>query len=174
MKTHQEFHGRRDKGLDRALNRSGTNCQRGSPAARRKNPRDGALCERCGNRFHHRHWSLPEPRDRPTRPSWTICPACRLVAGHEFYGRILIRGAEAMGKADAIRALVTKFAARDGVVRPQARLVSLTQEKDGIEVLTTSQKLAHRVVNALLRAFGGKAHFAWASRDGELTATWTW
>ena len=174
MKPIQEVHARRDKGLDRALNRSGTKSQRGSPAAPRKNPPEGAFCERCGNRFHHRHWSVPEPRERPARASWTVCPACRLVATHEFYGRVLIRGAEAMRKRDAIRALVENLTARGRVAKPQSRLVSLSQEMDGLEVLTTSQKLAHRIVNALLRAFGGKAHFAWASRDGELTATWTW
>lgn len=174
MKAIQELHTRRDKGLTRALNRSGARSQKGSPAAPRRNPPEGALCERCGNTFHHRHWSLPEPRDRPMRPSWAICPACRLVATHEFYGRVVIRGAEAMRERDAIRALVSHLAERERVAKPQARLVSFSEERDGLEVLTTSQKLAHRMVNALLRAFGGKAHFAWASRDGELTATWTW
>jgi hypothetical protein len=37
--------------------------------------------------------------------------------------------------------------------------------------LTTSQKLAHRIVHELKKAFRGRATYAW-SDDGTLFATW--
>lgn len=40
------------------------------------------------------------------------------------------------------------------------------------EVLTTSQKLAHRIVHELKKAFRGQAGYAWSDRDGSLLATW--
>jgi hypothetical protein len=40
-----------------------------------------------------------------------------------------------------------------------------------LEVLTTSQKLAHRIVHELRKAFRGRARYAW-SADGSLLATW--
>jgi hypothetical protein len=46
--------------------------------------------------------------------------------------------------------------------------------RDGaeLEVLTTSQKLAHRIVNELKKAFRGRATYDWSDRDGALYATW--
>jgi hypothetical protein len=41
-----------------------------------------------------------------------------------------------------------------------------------LEVLTTSQKLAHRIVRELTKAFRGKAVYEWSDRDGALFATW--
>jgi hypothetical protein len=41
-----------------------------------------------------------------------------------------------------------------------------------LEVLTTSQKLAHRVGRELQKAFGGSVSYAWSDRGGELLAVW--
>ena len=41
-----------------------------------------------------------------------------------------------------------------------------------MEVLTTSQKLAHRIARELEKAFGGKAAYSWSDDDGSLFATW--
>jgi hypothetical protein len=38
-------------------------------------------------------------------------------------------------------------------------------------VLTTSQKLAHRIVREVEKLFGGKPRFAWSDKDGSLFAT---
>jgi hypothetical protein len=39
-------------------------------------------------------------------------------------------------------------------------------------VLTTSQKLAHRIARELQKAFGGRARYTWSDQDGALTAIW--
>ena len=41
-----------------------------------------------------------------------------------------------------------------------------------LEVLTTSQKLAHRIVHELRKAFRGRAYYIWSADDGSLLATW--
>ena len=38
------------------------------------------------------------------------------------------------------------------------------------EVLTTSQKLAHRIAREVAKAFGGKPRFSWDDEDGSLLA----
>lgn len=38
--------------------------------------------------------------------------------------------------------------------------------------MTTSEELAHRIVHALQKAFGGRAAYAWSDRDGSLRAVW--
>jgi prepilin-type processing-associated H-X9-DG protein len=41
-----------------------------------------------------------------------------------------------------------------------------------LEVLTTSQKLAHRIAHELAKAFGGRANYQWADGEAGLLATW--
>jgi hypothetical protein len=41
-----------------------------------------------------------------------------------------------------------------------------------LEVLTTSQKLAHRITHELKKTFGGRASYKWSDSDGALFATW--
>lgn len=40
------------------------------------------------------------------------------------------------------------------------------------EVLTASQKVAHRIVHELKKAFRGRTSYRWSDRDGSLLATW--
>lgn len=161
-----------DRGLTRANNRSGTRSQRGGPSHPAHSPREGTTCEHCGNRFHRKRWLAPaSPTESSRRGS--VCPACRLVAERESYGRIVIRGGGALRQESAIRELVSRVAERARFTQPQRRLVHIERRRGEIEVLTTSQKLAHRIVNSLKRAFGGDASYHWASGDGELRSTWT-
>ena len=56
--------------------------------------------------------------------------------------------------------------------QPERRLVSAERHGSVLEVLTTSQKLAHRIVHELKKAFRGRARYAWSAADGSLLATW--
>jgi hypothetical protein len=49
--------------------------------------------------------------------------------------------------------------------------VSVERRGDVLEVLTTSQKLAHRIVHELKKAFGGRTSYVWAD-DRTLLASW--
>ena len=51
-------------------------------------------------------------------------------------------------------------------------LVSAARSGPLFEVLTTSQKLAHRIVYELRKAFRGRASYGWSAGDGSLLATW--
>jgi hypothetical protein len=52
-------------------------------------------------------------------------------------------------------------------------VVSIERRPEGgLEILTTSQKLAHRIVHELKKAFGGRAVYRWAD-DGHLDARWS-
>jgi hypothetical protein len=55
---------------------------------------------------------------------------------------------------------------------PRERRTAAESWRDGVlEVVTTSQKLAHRIVHELKKAFRGRTTYAW-SDDGTLHATW--
>lgn len=105
--------------------------------------------------------------------SWGRCPACEQVERGEGYGRVLMTGEFVTNNFDKIERRILNVAARAQWTQTQRRLVSCDRTRSGLEVITTSQKLAHRLVSEMEKAFGGKTRFVWASKDGSLFATWT-
>lgn len=162
------------KGLIRSLSRRGSRSDRSAPApVRRSQPREPAVCERCGAIFARRTWRCDR---KPTAAlladaTWTVCPACRQTAEGEYCGRVLVGGAFVGPNEAALRRRILNVATRAGATQPERRLVTVDRTADGLEVLTTSQKLAHRVVRELTKAFRGRATYRW-SDDGTLLATW--
>jgi hypothetical protein len=78
-----------------------------------------------------------------------VCPACEQIGNTEGQGRILVSGRFAVAHEPEIRALIRNVAARAAVYAAAATRVSVGRQGDILEVLTTSQKLAHRMVHEL-------------------------
>ena len=137
-------------------------------------PPEPAVCERCGAVYAAKTWRAG---DRTVKTPlfgvrWTVCPACRQVAEGEYFGRVLIRGAYAAAHEAELRARVRGVAARAAYTQPERRIVSMERTAGGIEVLTTSQKLAHRIARSLMKGFGGGTEYHWTEPRGELFAVW--
>ncbi|HVO26581.1 MAG TPA: NMD3-related protein [Candidatus Margulisiibacteriota bacterium] len=167
--------GNKGKGKIRSLSRKGSQSGKDLPVtARTGGTPPPSVCERCGAVFLRRTWR----RDRKMtdailgRARWTVCPSCTQVASGEYFGRVLVRGAYVGANEAAIRRRIENVAARAGFTQPQRRVVSVSSAEGELEVLTTSQKLAHRIVRELTKAFRGKAAYDWSDRDGVLFATW--
>jgi len=134
----------------------------------------GAVCRRCGAVFAARTWR----RDHKVslefydRARWVVCDACKEIRGGEGFGRVLLRGGFVAANEEAIRRRIQNVAGRAAFTQPQRRVSSISATPDGLEVVTTSQKLAHRIARELTKAFRGRATYRWADRDGSLLATW--
>ena len=177
MKTIERTKARAAEGTGRARVHKAVRSQRAPLGPGRSNPaRRRAMCERCGNVYRGKRWLAATPAEAswPVGVTWVVCPACRQVAMGEYFGRLVARGASVAAHEDEIRARVAHVAARARFTEPQRRVVSIERRGDEIEILTTSQKLAHRVASALVHAFGGRATYHWSPEDGALEATWSW
>jgi len=162
------------KGLIRSLNRRASRSDK-KPAISRAQPRrDPTACERCGAVFTRRTWR----RDRPVthallaRAAWTTCPACVQASQGAGFGRLVVRGTYLAAHLDPIRRRMQNVATRASHTQPERRIVSIEGDAGGLEVITTSQKLAHRIAHELKKAFGGRTSYAWSDADGSLFATW--
>jgi len=102
---------------------------------------------------------------------WTECPACKQTRRSEYWGRVIVRGRFATENAAAIRQRIRNVAEHAQVTQPERRLVAAERSGDILEVLTTSQKLAHRIVRELKKTFRGRARYQW-SDDESLFAVW--
>jgi hypothetical protein len=164
----------KDKGLIRSLNREFARTGKARPveAATGRLPEPTA-CERCGAVFVRRTWrrqgNIPAARLDELR--WTICPACAQARAAVGFGRVLVRGAFAAANDALIRQRIANVAERAAFTQPERRISSMEREGDTLEIITTSQKLAHRIVHELKKLFRGRASYAW-SDDGTLFATW--
>ena len=166
-----------DRRRRRALVRRGTDDGQVMPIDRAAGaPTDRTLCERCGAVYRRKIWRRKKAGDlRPAgRLAWGVCPACVQVEVGQYFGRVLIRGLRDPGAAREVVRRIENVGRRAALRQPERRIVSIDRLGEGIEVLTTSQKLAHRIARSLYAAFGGRVTYAWSDRDGELFAAWTW
>ena len=164
----------RGKGLIRSHNRAATKTGKSRPAEGSiRRAAEPAACESCGAVFSRRVWRQGRMVSHAflDRVRWVRCPSCRQAGLATGLGRIVIRGSYAETNEALIRRRIANVAARAAYTQPQRRLTSVERRGDVLEVLTTSQKLAHRIVRELKKAFGGRVSYAW-SNDGTLFATW--
>lgn len=161
------------KGLIRSLNRSSTRSHKATPAEAARRFPEPSACESCGAIFSRRVWRQGR---RVTIAflegvNWTTCPACEQQRRGTGLGRLLLRGDLTAAQETSIRRRITNVVARATRGQPERRVSSIERSGDVVEVLTTSQKLAHRIAREIQKAFGGRVTYAW-SDDGSLFATW--
>ncbi len=163
------------RGLIRGLNRSFARDDK-SPQVVRKTaqPAEPTVCARCGTIYARKTWSRAHKltEEMLEKRQWGFCPACQQVSHLEAQGRLIIRGDGVAAQADLIRSRIENVARQAARQQPERRVVSIdTIEGDGgLEVLTTSQKLAHRLAHELKKTVHGRASYQW-SDDGTLFAT---
>jgi len=134
---------------------------------------DPTACERCGAVYTRKTWRRRDPEPALLgRATWDVCPACRQEAGGQFYGRVIVEGTLPPGRMEEVERRIHSVAARAAFTQPERRVIEIRLGVGAMEVLTTSQKLAHRLAHELEKAFGGRTRYAWSDRDGRLVATW--
>jgi hypothetical protein len=164
----------RGKQMVRALVRRGSESSKAPRVARKASPtlREPTICKGCGATYLRRVW---RKRSLTTalfdRAVWGSCPACEQTGRGEYYGRVLATAGDIPDR-DAVDRRIRNVARRAGYTQPERRIVSIDWSGRRLEVLTTSQKLAHRIARELAKAFGGRSSFRWSSDDGSLTAVW--
>jgi len=163
------------KGLIRGLNRKGTRPSQ-SPAAAEANRSlaDPTVCERCGAVYTRKKWrkGMRVSQILLGHASWAVCAACAQVASGEYYGRVLLEGAYVIPNQEPIRHRIANVAERAEFTQPERRVVDIGRQGAALEVLTTSQKLAHRIACELKKAFKGSVSYNWSDKDGSLFARW--
>jgi NMD protein affecting ribosome stability and mRNA decay len=165
----------RGKGRIRSLDQRGTRGDKSPPAApRARRFKEPTLCESCGAVYSQKVWrerraSLGIPI---AAAEWAICPACEQKSRGFGQGKVLLKGEEAHRREEEIRRRVTNVERRARHTQPERRIVSFERTRSGLEILTTSQKLAHRIAREVEKLAGGHVVYRWSADDNTLLATW--
>ena len=136
---------------------------------------DLTCCDRCGLIFSRKTWRRARTRTARaflTRPRWGVCPACRQAETGEAFGRVLLEGDLTSAQEQELRRRIRNVCQRAAFTQPERRLLQVKRTGSALEVLTTSQKLAHRIAREVEKAFGGSVSYAWSDGDGRLLARW--
>jgi NMD protein affecting ribosome stability and mRNA decay len=162
----------KSKALIRANARAGTSTGKTRRAESGGRPPEPSICERCGAVFQRRVWRAGRPASDTllAKATWVICPACAQRRDGTYVGRVRILCEPPLVDEDGIRRRIENVAATAEAAQPEHRIVSVDREHDAIEVLTTSQKLAHRIAHEMNKLLKGTVTYRW-SDDGSLFAT---
>lgn len=163
----------RGKGPIRSRVRKGVAAGKLRPEERRTGRLAEPLaCKRCGAVFHNRAWRrAATSRKLRAAITWVVCPACEQQANQVYLGRLVIDLGRSFPEEAALRRRIANVAATAGRTQPARRLVSVERRGPALEVLTTSEKLAHRITAELAKVWRGTATYTW-SDDGSLFARW--
>jgi len=174
MKSIQAPPGNIGRGLIRSLSRRGSAAKKTAPIAKARKLKDPSICDRCGAVYTAKSWRTAH-RLAPklmAKAAYIHCPACEQVAKREYFGRVLVRGPLSAQMLERIRARIDNVGRRAEFNQPERRIVSADWDGSTLEVLTTSQKLAHRIARELEKEFGGRATYQWKDEDGMLLTIW--
>lgn len=150
------LHPKQSKSLIRSLNRSAVRDDKNPRVAHKSFFHQPTVCARCGAVFLRKTWRHNHVLSdtQLERRYWGFCPACQQMSQQEGQGRLLIK--VSIGKREAIQQRILNIAQRAAATQPERRVVSVERSNGGLEVLTSSQKLAHRLAHELKKAFGGR------------------
>jgi hypothetical protein len=166
---------RQSRGLIRSLNRQGVRDDKAPRVAHKTPPiHEPTICARCGAVFVRKTWRHARllSDEEMERGRWGFCPACEQVSRQEGQGRLILRGLTLEKQVDVL-ARIENVAERAAKAQPERRIVSMgpVTGSDAFEVLTTSQKLTHRLAHEVKKLLRGRVSYSW-SDDGTLFATW--
>ncbi len=166
-----------DRGRQRALDHRGVKSSRNPATAAEFAYAEGTMCPQCEAVYSRKTWRRSTQRRTSaaeTNAERKACPACVQVAEGRAYGRVVLSGAWLKRHEDEVRQRIRNVEARAQHTQPERRVIEIAKTDDGIEVMSTSQKLAHRLVREVEKAFGGSTSYRWSELDGSLTAKWAY
>jgi NMD protein affecting ribosome stability and mRNA decay len=142
------------------------------PVARKLTFRTPSICDHCGAVYSGKTWRHGRrlASEAIDKADWVKCPGCAQAASGEYHGQVLITVGDRANR-DAISARIANVERRARTTQPERQIVETNWNGKRLEVLTTSQKLAHRIAREVEKAFGGHAHFSWSDDDGTLLAS---
>ncbi|RJR16528.1 MAG: ATPase [Nitrospiraceae bacterium] len=135
-----------------------------------------AVCRKCHAVFMNKRWTLNEALyekkmdEKSTRK--VVCPACRKVKDKFPGGVVRIKGEFLAEHKSEIMNLIKNEEQRAKGFNPLERIMSISNIKSGIEIMTTNEKLAQRIGKRLQKTYQGRVYYKWSDDTKLLRAEW--
>ena len=136
----------------------------------RRSPKGMLSCRDCRAIYARGRWTL-EPSDKIRRALATgagvqtaTCPACRKIREHYSQGIVQISGFAAAERGEILR-LLKNEESRAREKNPLERILAVVNDRRGLTIETTTEKLAQRLGRSLHKARGGRVTYKWSHRN---------
>jgi NMD protein affecting ribosome stability and mRNA decay len=141
----------------------------------RKGSPEAGVCPDCHAISRKKRWYVDEAEYEVLARSGAPlrrCPACRKIADGFPSGVVTLRGRFLQIHRDEILTVAQNEERRARGINPLERIMSLREGDDGMEILTTDEKLAQRIGREIRKAFRGTVDYKWSEDASLLRVTW--
>ncbi|MEE9542221.1 MAG: BCAM0308 family protein [Thermodesulfobacteriota bacterium] len=149
----------------------------GDPYLAKIAPNEAAECRKCGVFYINKRWVLAEESKKSGAGSRefkkVLCPACQKIKDRYVGGYVSITGPFQAAHRDEIINLIKN---KEKVARshnPLDRIMDMKDSNGGLEITTTTEKLAQRIGQILKKSFHGEVEYKWSSDVKLARVRWT-
>ncbi len=160
----------------------------GDPYASNQPETGFAICPECQCVYHRKRWALPQPKEesiipkslRATKksgkpvmmPELFLCPACQKIRDGYAEGFVSIEWENWLTHKAEIMGLIHNEEKRASHVNPLERIMAIHTRSDGVDIETTTERMAQRIGRDLARAFKGTVQYKWSHKDKLARVQW--
>lgn len=128
-------------------------------------------CPKCNLLFQDGVWKHSDGSKKKARLE-KLCPACLQVREGRIGGLIQCSGAFAGRHRQELLARIRNVEKQTQEERPLERIMKMREDRDGIEISTTTEHLLARIAKSIHRVFGGELELKYAPDDKFAIAHW--
>jgi len=147
-----------------------------------------AICPECQAVYHRKRWSLPKPEKKPATsqssrstkkagkpvmmPERFLCPACQKIRDGYAEGFVSSQWDNWLAHKAEIMGFVHNEEKRACHFNPLERIMSIQTRGDGVDIETTTERMAQGIGRDLKRAFKGEVQYQWSHKDKLARVQW--
>lgn len=136
------------------------------PYLNKLGPNEMAVCKKCSSVYHNKRWYHPD--DVPAKleekqRTEILCAACRKIKDNFAEGYVTLHGDFVKEHREEIMNLVKNKEVQASHMNPLERIIGITDKNGGIEITTTTEKLAQMIGRLLNKSYNGEVEYKWSS-----------
>jgi len=129
-------------------------------------PGEMGACKACGSVYHDKRWYHPD--DIPEKlagktVSEVLCAACRKIKDGFAGGYVTLKGEFIKGHREEVLNLIRNKESLASHMNPLERIIEISDSEAGIEITTTTGKLAQMIGRMLNKSYSGVVEYKWGS-----------
>lgn len=127
------------------------------------------VCPDCNAVFSGGRWNWSEAN---SSAKTSRCPACQRIADNLPAGIIKIRGSFVREHRDELVGLIRNTESLEKGAHPLERIMSISDQGDGLQITTTGVHVARRIGDALSRSYHGSLDYTYGDAEKSIQVSW--
>ena len=135
------------------------------------------ICTRCHAVCHDKHW-YTDPEEfkdlsKDKSAERALCPGCKRIDQKIYDGQVVLEGEFWKGHKDTVMGLIKHTEGKAWHHNPRARIATIQEDGNRMEILTTTKWLAERIGKEMHKSFKGKLKIQPLPREKFVRVYWS-